>query len=147
MDITYYASLAEIIGTIAIVISLIYVAVQIRQSNQHMAHEAQRSRAQAVRENLRGMAGNAEIFVKEHSGEALTAAETHRMNMYWMGVLFSYQTSFQQLPRSEIIGHANFIHRFFETSQSIRATWEQNRDTFHPDFTRFMEENVIDRDQ
>ena len=145
MNISYYANLAEIIGTIAVVISLVYVAIQIRHSNRHMAHEAQRARAQAVRENLRGMADNAEIFVKEGSGEALTAAEFHRMSMYWMGVLFSYQTSFQQLPRNEIIGHANFIRRFFESSPSIRATWEKNRDTFQPEFARFVEDYVIDK--
>ena len=32
MDLAYYANLAEIFGTVAIVVSLVYVAVQIRQS-------------------------------------------------------------------------------------------------------------------
>jgi len=41
MDISYYANLAEIIGTSAVVVSLIYVAVQIRQNNRYSAQEAQ----------------------------------------------------------------------------------------------------------
>ena len=143
MDISYYANLAEIIGTTAVVVSLIYLAVQIRQSNQHMAHEAQRSRAQAVRENLKGMVDYAETFVKDKSDEVLTATESFRMHMYWMGALFSYQTSFQQLPRSEIIGHAAFFRRFFETLPTLHDVWRQNRDTFHPDFVRFMEADVL----
>ena len=85
MDISYYANLAEIIGTTVVVISLIYVAVQIRQNNRHLAHQAQRARAQSVRENLRGMAGNAEILVKDQSGETLTATEAFRANAFWMG--------------------------------------------------------------
>jgi hypothetical protein len=61
----------------------------------------------------------------------------------WMGALFSYQTSFLQLPRNEIEAHANFFRRFSERMQSLRTTWEQNRDTFHPDFAKFMDENVF----
>ena len=147
MDISYYANLAEIVGTIAVVVTLIYVGIQIRQNNRHLKEEAQRARAQSVRENLRGMADNAEIFVKDLGGETLTAAESYRMNALWMGVLFSYQTSFQQLPREEIMGHANFFRRFFETMQSVRTTWKQNRDTFQSDFVSFMEEHVTGEGQ
>ena len=143
MDLSYYANLAEIIGTTAIVVSLIYVAVQIRQNNRHLAHEAQRARAQAFRQNLRIMADNAEIWIKDLNGETLTATEAFRMDRAWMSHLWSYQTSFQQLPRNEIEGGATIFRRFFETQQSIRTTWVQNRAAFHPDFVRFMEEKVI----
>ena len=146
MDISYYANLAEIIGTIAVVVSLIYVAVQIRQNNRLLAHEAQRARAQSVRENLRGMADNAEILVKDSDGETLTAVEAHRIDAFWMAILFSYQTSFQQLPLDQIMGHAIFLRRYFETQPSAHVTWEKNRDTFQPDFVQFMEQNVINRD-
>ncbi len=128
------------------VVSLIYVAVQIRQNNRHLTHEAQRARAQSVRENLRGMAENAEILVKDSNGATLTAAEAYRLNAFWMAILFSYQTSFLQLPRDEIMGHANFFRRFFETQPSALATWEQNRDTFESDFVQFVEKNVINTD-
>lgn len=144
MDVSYYANLAEIIGTTAIVVSLVYVAVQIRQNNRHLAQEAQRARAQSVRENWGAFADNAEVWVKDLNGETLTAAEAFRMNALWFRTLFSYQTSFQQLSRNEILAHANLFRRMFETMQSMRTAWEQYRDTFQPDFIRFMEENVID---
>ena len=123
MDLTYYANLAEIVGTAAIVISLIYVAVQIRQNNRHLAQEAQRARAHAVRENFGVIANNAEMMVKEGAGEALSAVEALQMNMQWMRALFSYQTSFQQLPRNEIKGHLNVFRSLLETNPSLRATW------------------------
>jgi molybdopterin converting factor small subunit len=145
MDLSYFANLAEIIGTTAIVVSLIYVAVQIRQNNRHLAHEAQRARAQAFRQNMRIMADNAEICIKDQNGEALTATEAYRMDRMWLSELWSYQTSFQQIPRNEIVGGANFFHRCFATMQSLRASWEQNRDTFQPDFVQYMEENVFNR--
>ena len=145
MDISYYANLAEIIGTTAIVVSLIYVAVQIRQSNRHMAQEAQRTRAQAVRENLARMADNAELMVKDGAGEALSAAEAIRLNLQWMGALFSFQTSFQQLPRNEIEAHLNFFRSLLKTNPSLRATWKQRRETFQPEFIQYMDENVFSR--
>ena len=145
MDLTYYANLAEIIGTAAIVVSLIYVAVQIRQNNEHLAHEAQRARAHAVRENFGVFANNAKMMVKEGAGEALSAVEALQMDMQWMRALFSYQTSFQQLPRNEIKGHLNVFRGFLKTSPSLRATWDQHRESFQPDFVQYMDENVFNR--
>ena len=145
MDLSYYANLAEIIGTTAIVVSLIYVAVQIRQSNQHLAHEAQRARSQAFRENSRIMADNAEIWIKDLNGETLTATEAFRMDRMWMTTLWSYQTSFQQLPRNEIEAAANFFRHEFATMQSFRTSWEQNRNTVQPDFVQYLEESVFNR--
>jgi hypothetical protein len=143
MNLAFYANLAEIIGTTAIVVSLIYVAIQIHQNNQHLAQGAQRARAQAVRDNLGVLRDNVEIVIKDQADETLSASEAFSMNTVWMGVLFSYQTSFQQLPRNELEGHARFIGRFFQIMPSLRLTWEQNRDTYHPDFVQFMEENVV----
>ncbi len=145
MDLSYYANLAEIIGTTVIVVSLIYVAVQIRQNNRHLAHEAQRTRAQGFRENMRIMADNAEIYIKDLNGESLTAAEAFRMDRMWLGNLWSYQTSFQQLPRKEIETGANFFRHDFATMPSLRASWEKNRDTLQPDFVQYMEESIFNR--
>jgi len=75
MDISYYADLAEIIGTIAVVVTLIYVGIQIRQSNRHLEEEAQRARAQSFRENMKFFANNAEAMAKDSGGEKLTASE------------------------------------------------------------------------
>lgn len=143
MDLSSYANAAEIIGTVAIVVSLVYVAIQIRQNNRHLAEEAQRARAQAVRENFRALAGSAETCAKDLRGDTLTAAESFRLQMLWMAMLFSYQTSFLQLPRKEILGHANVFRRHFESMPSLRDTWSTNLDTFRPEFIEFMQQEVI----
>ncbi len=136
-------AIGELLGAAGVIATLGYLAFQIRQNNRHLAQEAQRARAQSVRETYRSFADNAEIWVKDLNGETLTAVESQRITSAWMGTLFSYQTSFQQLPREQIEGMANFFRRSFETMQSIRTPWEQNRDTFHTDFVQWMEENVV----
>ena len=138
-------AIGEILGAAGVIVTLGYLAFQLRQNNRHLAHEAQRALAHAVRENTVTIANNAEIWVKDQAGETLTAAEAIRMNMQWHGLLFGYQTAFQQLPLQEIEARANNFRLWFENTPSFRASWEQNQDTFQSDFVRFMEQNVVSR--
>ncbi len=46
-------AIGEMLGAAGVVLTLGYLAFQIRQNNRHLVHEAQRSRAQAVRENVK----------------------------------------------------------------------------------------------
>ena len=100
-------AIGEILGAAGVIVTVGYLAFQIRQNNRHLAHEAQRSRAQAVRDNMRALADNAEVCVKDGGGETLTATEAFRMERLWFGMLWSYQTSFLQLPRHQIMGGGN----------------------------------------
>ena len=131
-----------ILANAGVIAGIAFLGLELQQNNELLVQEAQRSRAEAVRENMGVFADNAKIWVKYRAGEPLTAAEAFRMNVMWLRTLFSYQTTFQQLPREEIVAQANGFRRFFETMPSFRTTWEQNRDTYESDFVRFMEENV-----
>ena len=126
-----------------VIAGIVFLGLELRQNNELLVQEAQRSRAEAVRGNMGVFADNAEIWVKDQAGETLTAAEAFRMNAMWVGTLFSYQTSFQQLPRQELEAQSIGFRRYFETMPSFRTSWEQNRDTFEPDFAQFIEENVV----
>ncbi len=136
-------AIGEILGAAGVIVTVGYLAFQIRQNNRHLAHEAQRSRAQAVRDNMRALADNAEVCVKDGGGETLTATEAFRMERLWFGMLWSYQTSFLQLPRHQIMAGGTAIRRMFETMPSLRTAWEQDRDSFEPNFVRYMDENVV----
>ncbi len=138
-------AIGEILGAAGVILTLGYLAFQIRQNNRHLVHEAQRARSQSVRENWASFADNAEAWVKDQNGETLTAEEAFRMNAHWVKALFGYQTSFMQLPREEIEANLNLFRGVLATGQSLRATWEIYRDTFNPDFIQYMEENVFNR--
>ena len=134
----------NILANTGVIAGIVFLALELRQNNEHLAHEAQRSRAQSFRENMAVMADNAEIYIKDLNGETLTPAEAFRLDRIWMQNLWGYQTSFQQLPRIEIEQGANFFRDGFRTMPSFRMTWENNRDKFQPDFVRYMEDNVFD---
>ncbi len=136
-------AIGEVLGAAGVILTLGYLAFQIRQNNRHLAQEAQRSRSQAIRENMRIMTENAEVCMKDSDGEALTSTESFQLDNIWYGTLWSFQTSFLQLPRHQIAPGATTFRRLFETMPSMATAWEQHRDSFDPNFVRFMEENVI----
>ena len=148
MTLDQYANIAEILGVTIIIVTLVFLSLQIQQNNKLMAGEAQRARSQSAGLSMGAISENGElaaIMVKDLNGETLDAVEALRMEYVWMRQLFGYQTSFQQLPRVEIEAMANLFRRDFETMQSFRTSWEENRDKFQPDFVQFLEEKFADR--
>ncbi len=148
MTLEQYANIAEILGVTIVIITVGFLALQIKQSNKLMAGEAQRARSQYAGQAMSAIAENGElatIMVKDVNGETLNAVEAMRMKWMWMRHLWGYQTSFQQLPREEIEPAANFFRRNFETMPFFRTAWEQLREGFQRDFVQYMEENVFNR--
>jgi hypothetical protein len=83
MDWAAIGAVSEVIGATAVVISLIYLATQIRQATKF----ARASTRNAIAESTQGLTqdliedqGMAEIFVKHFSGQKLNPVETLRLH-------------------------------------------------------------------
>lgn len=137
------SAVGEIVGAAAVVLTLIYLAVQIRQNNKHLAQEAQRARAQSFRENMGRMADYAAALTKDAGGEQLTEVEAFQLDRIWVQNLWGFQTSFQQLRREEIEFGANWFRDSLETMPSLRAAWEQHRKSFQSEFVEYMDEKIF----
>ena len=143
MTLDQFANIAEILGVTIVIVTLVFLSLQIQQNNKLMAGEAQRSRSQSAGLSMGAIAENGElaaIIIKDLNGETLNAVEALRMKWMWMRQLWGYQTSFQQLPRVEIEAMANLFRRNFEAMPSFRTSWEEIRDTFQLDFIQYLEE-------
>ncbi len=143
MTLDQFANIAEILGVTIVIVTLVFLSLQIQQNNKLMAGEAQRARSQSAGLSMGAIAENGElaaIIIKDLNGETLNAVEALRMKWMWMRQLWGYQTSFQQLPRVEIEAMANLFRRNFEAMPSFRTSWEEIRDTFQPDFVQYLEE-------
>ena len=135
-----------ILANVGVIAGILFLAVELRQNNDLMTDEAERARAESRRESWALLADNGElaaIMVKERAGEQLTAAEEFQLVAYWTRDMIGYQTSFQQLPREELMNAANYFRRVFETSPSLRTAWEEYRVSLDPDFVEFMEQSVV----
>jgi len=135
-----------IVANIGVIAGILFLAVELRQNNNLMIDEAERARAESRRQHWVLIAENAELaamMVKERNGEQLNAAEELRLTGYWMRDLIGYQTAFQQLPREDLLAAGLEFRRFFETSPSFRAAWEEHRYSLDPNYVQFMDLNVL----
>ena len=125
------SAIVEIVGVIAVVVSLVYLAVQIRQ-NSNLARAATR---QAIAETTANLATDliidseiADIFVKHINGEALSPVENLRMQLrcyrdmaHWENV--RYQFTEGLVSRGQWRGFRSNLAALLEID-AYREYWE-----------------------
>ncbi len=82
MNLAAIGAVSEVIAAVAVVISLVYLATQIRQATKiarATTRNAIAERAQSLSQDIIDNADMAEIFVKHLNGEELNAVETLRI--------------------------------------------------------------------
>lgn len=146
------ASVAEVIGAIAIVISLIYVGIQVKQNNSLLESETRATRVQIRADEWNRLAESPEIvalLVKDRNGAALSEEEELRLNAFWMTTIYVNQWLYEGLSEStEWIAP---LRRNFVTYSSLRNTWQgagsgarsAGKDNFSADFVRLVDEQVV----
>ena len=90
----------ELVGIAAVVLSLVFVAYEIRQNNELMAADARQVRTSMVIDSWRFGAENgelAEIRVRERSGEELTDVERERVDALVMAIFVGLDWQFKEL--------------------------------------------------
>ena len=100
MDLSRLADLAEIFGTAAIVVSLVYVAIQIRQNTKGMRLTAAQNVSRDLQNSLSLIASDtefAEVHIKGMRDiESLSAGERHRFYVYVWHFLRSMENAYYQ---------------------------------------------------
>ena len=100
MDLTYYANLAEILGTSAIIVSLIYVTVQLRQHTRVTKLSTAQNVSRDLRDSLAVLANDmnmASIHLKAVTDVAsLAPVEKHRFYIYVANLFKVYENAYYQ---------------------------------------------------
>lgn len=150
MDLSYYANLAEILGTVAIVISLIYVAVQIRQNTRATRLSTAQNVSHDLRESIAIIASStemADIHVKAMQDIAtLTPAEKHRFYIWLNNSYRMYENAYYQNKQGALDAYvwegvvAN-LSIAFETP-GYQAFWRDRKQIFSQEFQHFCENSL-----
>lgn len=96
-----YALIAEIIGGVAVVASLIFVGIQISQNNNLMAAEARYNKLSASKEAFNILSTNgelAEIMIKWDNNEPLTEVEEYRASHAQYRTLANMEWMYREMP-------------------------------------------------
>ena len=148
MDLTHIANLAEIFGVLAIVISLIYVARQLRQTNLMMKNAAASERLERDYELVSPLIESrdfAEIWVRgdQNFGD-LDHVDQQRLIFFERRAIVLWHHTFQ-MQKQNLYLEANWVETIWIMQnlgrrQAIREAWKIFRDNFQADFVAFLDE-------
>ena len=139
-------ALGELLGSIAVLVTLIYLAMQTRQNTMATFAQLEGARIQAVQNfNLGALASEQlQAAVVEDNTTDETLAQW-QLRTYWRSSFHLIQWQFQQsrrglLPSFNETGFATRIPLMFEDSRGMEGFRKAARTSFAPDFVEWIEE-------
>jgi hypothetical protein len=142
MSLSNLANLAQIVAPIGVVISLIYLAVQISGNTKVASAQARHSISEFALRISIFRAEHADRFAKLDSGMALT--EGDRQFRYWSHIQFMLhaETYFHHhelrlMPDEHWRGYEQFMTRYVQ-SPGFREVWDDIGSAFSEDFVRWI---------
>ena len=139
-------AIAELLGAIGVVASLIYLATQISQSNNAMRAAAHQEAITSLRDLNRNLLGHdlVELFRQgAEDSQSLTDSERARFSVLTMDMLRSFESVHNQylmgmLDRGAWEGWLRFIGDYC-TAPGVQWYWGFRQDTFSPAFRALFE--------
>lgn len=146
MTLEFAVNLASLISSIAVLVSVVYLALQVRQGALNQRSTMDRGRSQQVGDWLQYIAEpeTAELMLRGHAGDAtLTAIEIHRYLWSIYPLILHFEDSYYQ-HREGMISDAQYAStvghlRSRCPSPGFRAIWQHIRLRFRADFCAFID--------
>ncbi len=151
MALEQLAYLAEVIASLAVVASLVYVARQLSQNNELLRTEARLGLMRNRVDMLKGWAVDEDMMrlrFKAHNGEELTLDERWRLESDFASMLATFEWEHEQFLQGRVAylpinGYRGVLDRW----PYLKSMWPIYRNRFSPEFARFMEKELLDSDK
>ena len=143
-----FGNLGDFLGGIAVIVTLIYLARQIRESTKVARLQTlQTIKSDALQLRIAGLQ-NPEIAVilakSIEDSSSFTTAERIRFNLLCAGVFENFDQSYQAAATGLIDDFGNeHLLRSYLSQEAVRQWWSEGRDLFHPDFVAHVEKAVL----
>ncbi len=146
MTLTDLASIGSFASGVAVLLSLIYVSVQIRQARRHQQAAIRLGRADRIVEMCfaAGETSAAEAVEKGHAGVA-DITETQLAQYHWICRGFFYHCEEEFFQHKEGLANEAYFASFLAGTRKmfclpgLRVQWRQQRESFVPEFVVFMD--------
>ena len=143
MALEQYAYLTEIFGVIAIVVTLLYLSVQVRHGSLLMRSESRQALVTNDREILLSFLDNFDLFDKMASQQKLSRADQRRFSVLWIINMRHREHEWFQY-KDDILDEATWLSyreiiRITLTSKRHRLWWNKAKTTFNPDFVEMVD--------
>ena len=140
----------EFIGSIGILITLGYLAVQIRTTRSSINGSTQQSISDTSARLFIVVAENeglAEVFAKANREESLTNVDRVRLSSWWMGALrhaenMHYQWAQSHLSEALLLSATKRIARGLQANKYAFRIWINNKHDFDESFAAWLDSQI-----
>ncbi len=155
MNWTALGAIGELVGGVVVVVTLIYLAVQIRQNTRATHAHATASVASEMEQVLLAIAQDdtlSEAFFKASQGKELSAVEFTKLGFWWAAFLRSahshvVQDGLGNLSENNRLATTNILRQFSQVpilGDRLREMIDQ--ELFPKDFCDWVAENVLSKE-
>jgi len=140
-------NIGELLGGVAVVISLLYLAVQIRHNSQIARFDAHRSLSQDMASVLGNIASDADLYriwrIMTNDPDRATEEDRERFGMllYQIFTTFSDAERFGRMDRDLQTRFRQYMNRFLEF-ESVRGWWSRQGSHYSAPFRASVEESI-----
>ena len=148
MTIQDLGALGELLGSIAVLVTLIYLALQTRQNTLAIGAQLDAA-AISQTQNIAVSAATSKELGEAIQQDSPFDITTHQIQLaqYWLAVLTSYQWQFRQARRGLMPtfreaekGLGASVSSMFINSRSLPSLWEPMRAGFSSEFVEWVEQ-------
>ena len=153
MPLDQLANIAEVLGMLVVAITLIFLAVQMRQNTKAIRSTTAQNAHEMVEALYRPAIENADVADILIRGmrdpTTLSEVETARFFSHWMHGIFGLQNWFYQWRQGTLdegiwTSYSQILTDIYQTP-GIRTFWEQRRQYFSDDFRAYLEKDLFIR--
>jgi hypothetical protein len=144
------ADLASLASSIAVLVSLLFLALQVRQSNRNQRSLMQQGRTSRNVDLLFRLADPkvSDLWVRISTGESLEDAEYYMLYGYMASVFWSYEDSFFQF-RSGMLDASSWASdlatlKRLLSNPAYRAVWTAVRSAIGEEYRSFLDGLVVE---
>ena len=144
------SAIGELIGAVAVVITLLYVAVQIKQNTEFLSAQTAYNYFKARDDKLMLQASDpilGSIAIKARLGEELSRDEKARLDIFITSVIFTWEYEWSEFEAGrysfEQLNVQNKKLDFYNSSVGTRNLWEQMKPRLKPTFNKFVEDHLV----
>jgi hypothetical protein len=149
MDWNAVGAIGEVGGAIGVIVTLIYLAGQLRQNTRAMRSSTYQTYSGLAMNISDYLAENAETFVRAANQLELSEADTLKYNMFAMKLFYQMETIYFHykdgtVDRNIFDSRMRGFQQAFGVNPLMLAAWEQFRDwDLSDEFVRHTDKNVL----
>jgi len=149
MSIQDWGAIGEIIGGVGVIVTLLYLAAQIRQNTKQVASASLQALSSRVEARMMANATNAEfaeLLQRWRDGEELTEVELSRANSWFGSWVSDLQDGYRQFKLG-LVSEGVLKGRIYTVMQLIgtshgRENWKMLREIVDPEFRDWLEGKI-----